>query len=1009
MIGKVCVRGKDAPVEFCRAPACVAGSVQFVVSMRLSHSWESLPQSTPESSEGVHVKVTRQVDPAHTGYSMERNEYLAKNIGQIQRHGVLLVALRSNLRLIHVSENAERVTGISAAAMLGASLTDCFNPEIASRLAEYRDHKRLTFNANQSHPFSQEAGVIHRFEVHHNEKCVFVEIECDQVVPTVAEQTPTRVRMILDLMRSSKSLQGLLEAVTRGVQDLTGYDRVIVCRFVEGSRALVSAESRRGGMVSLKNLCFAIGDLPSATDSIDLTHPVSVLRDAGADAVPVLSMQSVAGSPIPGLDLTHCSLQCPSDSHLEYLRSMGVAAAVSIVLSAEAEPWGCILCHHAEGCLPSPDVRIACELIGEIASTMIRHRMIADRQVEAAERHRSMRLIAGALQQDGSAVDCLWQVDSCVLKIVRASGALIRLNSQIAPMGRTPDCEVALDLMKSLRSTGSDAPFATECVEDVMPGYEALADKASGVLMLPFPANSQDAILWFRPEVRREIQWGGRALHLTANGRKSRKQRSGDKFTRWRSIEMGHSRAWTEGDLDAAARLCHLIAARTSPDSVQIPRTLKLVEAPARRPGPAEIIREWSRGSGFDTAAVHLIKVDRYHMMQVTLGQRVAEDVMSQIERKAVRIFAGFKSAITRLDSDRFAIVSTGCSVEEAEDLATKINSGLAASFRARQRPFHVTSSVGWAHTSLTKPEELLRAATAALHFAAENSQHSERFSNQLQLMVVEQLQLQQDLYRAVQKKEFSLRYQPIVTIRERKLVGFEALLRWKHPVRGLIGPDSFISAAEEEGLMPAIGRWVLMEAISQIGVWRRISGLPLSVNINVSPQQLVTPDLVSDVTTLLHEGSIPVEAVVVEVTERALLDEAGVANLRKLRSLGVSVAVDDFGVGYSSLASLRELPIDVVKMDQSFVAPIAEDHRARGVAAAILQLAATLNLEVIAEGVETETQSSTLLDLRCQIAQGYLFSVPLAAPEVLHLLENNKGRVPERGLPERIQTPNAA
>jgi EAL domain-containing protein (putative c-di-GMP-specific phosphodiesterase class I) len=248
-------------------------------------------------------------------------------------------------------------------------------------------------------------------------------------------------------------------------------------------------------------------------------------------------------------------------------------------------------------------------------------------------------------------------------------------------------------------------------------------------------------------------------------------------------------------------------------------------------------------------------------------------------------------------------------------------------------------------------------------------------------------LMLETDLRRAIERQEFLLHYQPIVSLADGALRGFEALVRWRHPDRGMVPPDLFIPMMEETGLIVGLGSWVIAEACRQLKSWHaRFEGFPsLGVSINVSGKQFAKADLVAEVAAALRETGLPGRCVTLEITESVMVvnAEQSAATLRELRARGAGISVDDFGVGYSSLSQLHRFPIDSLKIDRSFLQRIGGEERDAEIIRTIVTLAHNLNLSVTAEGIETRLQLQRLRALGCELGQGYLFSKPLSAEQV--------------------------
>ncbi len=303
-----------------------------------------------------------------------------------------------------------------------------------------------------------------------------------------------------------------------------------------------------------------------------------------------------------------------------------------------------------------------------------------------------------------------------------------------------------------------------------------------------------------------------------------------------------------------------------------------------------------------------------------------------------------------------------------------------------------ISIGIALANAAYDQPEDMLRDADTAMYRAKSlGKARYEVFDADMRASVMARLQLETDLRRALERAEFRNVYQPIVTLESGRIVGLEALLRWKHPKRGLVGPEEFIFVAEETGLIRELGWWSLREACRQMRDWRARSDayLDLAVSVNLSAKQLLQPHLIEDVTSLLRELALPAPALKLEITESAVMADptAAAEVLQQIKSLGIRLAIDDFGTGYSSLSYLHRFPLDTLKIDRSFISGSMEGGEGMEIARTIMPMARNLRLDVVAEGVETVEQVALLKRLQCKYAQGYYFSKPLAPEEVDSLM----------------------
>jgi len=383
--------------------------------------------------------------------------------------------------------------------------------------------------------------------------------------------------------------------------------------------------------------------------------------------------------------------------------------------------------------------------------------------------------------------------------------------------------------------------------------------------------------------------------------------------------------------------------------------------------------------------AVLFIDLDGFKTINDSLGHAVGDELLAAVAAR-IRPCVRTGDTMARLGGDEFAVLLEDIEdVSAATAVAQRINEALKEPFGLSQREVFISASIGIApFVSAQDPDELLRNADIAMYMAkGAGKGRFEVFDPSMHDAVVTQLQLEADLKRAVEHKEFFVVYQPLVALANQEPVGVEALVRWRHPERGVVAPTIFIPLAEKSGAIVAIGRWVLRDACRQVQSWREIKpGLGLSVNL--SGRQLRDPGLVDDVSRVLQETALPPQALTLEMTESVLMDdiENGLRVLRALKALGVHLAIDDFGTGYSSLSYLSKFPVDSLKIDRSFVSGLGASQN-EPLVATIMEMGQSLKLKVVAEGIESPEQLAELERLHCEVGQGYYFSKPITPSEM--------------------------
>jgi diguanylate cyclase (GGDEF)-like protein/PAS domain S-box-containing protein len=406
-------------------------------------------------------------------------------------------------------------------------------------------------------------------------------------------------------------------------------------------------------------------------------------------------------------------------------------------------------------------------------------------------------------------------------------------------------------------------------------------------------------------------------------------------------------------------------------------------------------LRRALRKRGRRIVAVLFLDIDRFKLVNESYGHQVGDEVLRQIASRLERN-AGVKDTVARFSGDEFGILLDGAhDVSDAIRTADLVRRSVEEPVQVEDRKHTFSASVGIAFSKVgtESAEELLRDAETAMYRAKSlgKAQHV-LFDQAMHEYTLRRLQLESDLQRAVGRSEFRVFYQPIVSLSDHKLRGFEALVRWMHPERGMVPPTAFIPLAEETGLICEIGRWVLEDSCRQVADWIRrypeaTEGLHLSVNL--SGRQFAQSDLVDQVQGALDRSGFPALSLKLEITESILMENADSAAgiLAQIRDMGIRLSIDDFGTGYSSLSYLHQFPAQTLKIDRSFVCRIEEETSQLAIVRAVVSLAHVMGMDVVAEGIETPSQLDVLTNLGCEYGQGYLFARPLPAVEIEAML----------------------
>jgi diguanylate cyclase (GGDEF)-like protein len=908
----------------------------------------------------------------------------------IQPYGMLIACRLPDLRVLCVSANSFEFIAIEPAKALEGTLYDLVGLETTERILATlsspsgSQRSRLTF----THPNDPEC-VFHAM-AHRVDDVLRVEIE--RSLPShdwyLLSQ---RMEGVVEALKRTGNQLDLCTAAVEELRTLTGFDHVMIYRFHADNHGEVIAESKVEDIEPSLNLHFPASDIPDQARKLYSVQRVRLIADV--DYTPVPLQQNEHASSVP-LDMTSCSLRSISPIHLQYLRNMGRKASFSVSLVHGNRLWGLIICLHRTPMLVAPQLRSLCDLLGQIISMLTEVTETNEDYVEALLNRGRIRSLATLLNASDNLSDVLMKHCEQFLESLGASGAMLRLQGQVHQCGVTPELDRTLALARVMKDRSVGGLFASDNVSEELGLCEDLTHVVSGALFVALSRSNDDCILWLRPEISETVRWAGNPYEAKMRDLKTGLVGPRQSFVAWCALVSGRARRWTHSEVLLAQEIRQIVTTtfRRHSDARQVELSYldSLTSLPNRRVLLDRLGEHRSAASG--PGALLFIDIDRFKAVNDTYGHSIGDELLIQVARR-LRECAGHDDLVARLGGDEFVVFSEGVELAQAASLAEKIIQGFKTPFSLALRTFRCTLSIGVAATfgkHIHNVTDILNAADSAMYEA------KHRGGNQSVLYrmphpekLIRDMQLEQELFQAIERGEMEVNFQPQVTVSDNRLVGFEALLRWRHPRYGAIPPCEFIGIAEKVGYIRELGRWVLKRSLEYLSRWRQIHDPCLFVAVNVSVKELVEEDFVEGVATQLDGANLPASSLHLEITESVLMQGSVEEKLAELQLRGVKIVIDDFGTGYSSLSYLQRLPVSKLKLDRTFLEGVGDDPRKTRLFSSIVGMAHSLELEVVAEGIETISQLNCIRDSLCDEAQGFFLSHPLPAPLIEQLLSS--------------------
>ncbi|HEY9633814.1 MAG TPA: EAL domain-containing protein [Coleofasciculaceae cyanobacterium] len=840
-------------------------------------------------------------------------------------------------------------------------------------------------------------------------------------------------------IRQSLELAEILTTTAQEIRSFLGTDRVKIYRFHPDDTGEVIAESINGTHVpSLLGLRFPAEDIPQFARELFIKARQRVIVDVALGRKTLNQLDSPeTGKILVSEDIRHCPVD---PCHRDYLTTMGVCSSLVVPILHQNCLWGLLVSHHQQPRNYSSGELQIVQLLVDQVSIAIAQSELLNRARLQAEHEAKINQISSRLHSPLKLTKIRQIVLGETVEALQGSGGRLYITAeptgqaaQLYITGEQPtvpcveETELWQRLMNSLEDTS--APEARLETWEFTPSESLLPSSTSysggggavshlytipnlyqepslqslvgafsesaicSVLIVPLQYHQQcvGCLTIFRSEIETETLWAGRRISDTRN------LRPRASFEAWREIIKGQAQPWTPEDIKLAQALgIHLYMAvmqkrvedmfrhqashdrlTSLPNRMLFDERLSLALATTHRYG--------------EMLAVVFLDLDGFKTVNDTLGHAVGDQLLQDVAQRLTSCLRQ-GDILARWGGDEFTLLlSPISSAEDVAKIATQILDTLNVPLQLDGQELHIKASLGIALAPYDgeDAQTLLKNADAAMYRAKQEGRNNyQLYTPAIGTKAQERLVLENNLYRALERQEFLLHYQPQVDLQTGEIVGMEALIRWHNQQLGFISPSVFIPIAEEMGLINAIGEWVLWTACAQNYAWQSLGLRPIRMAVNLSARQFQQKNLVNSIAHVLESTKLEPRYLEFEITESIAMQDIPltISVLRTLRSMGIQIAIDDFGTGYSSLSSLKHFPLDKLKIDQSFVRDLVTDSYDAAIIKALVALGHGLKLAVVAEGVETQEQLTFLRSVRCDGMQGYFLSRPLPAQEATSL-----------------------
>ena len=954
-------------------------------------------------------------------YAQQCASEAIQQIGTVQPHGFVVVVSLQDGRVVQASTGAERhwlgAGGLDD--LLGSEAGmwfDAGGAELMVMLQSLPQSRTELMDLQLRHrALGAVAGSLsfeclgHRTGQHAMLEWVPAATELTR--PRQAALQMAQINRALMHLREADSMVDFLQESVAQLQGMSGYDRVMIYRFRPDWTGEIVAEATAPNVASkYMGLRFPATDIPPQARRLYESNTLRVLCDVEAVPDPLVPPTLPGGT---ALDQSHSLLRSLAQSHLVYLRNMAVQATLVISLLKDGKLWGMIACHHHAPRVPPYHLqelmRTTCELIANVVALRIDDLVKLTFSEKTARLKQDVSQVAQALAH--REVDALGLCET-LAGIPDAFGVMdvgIRLPSLDWVSSLSGDASAASARWTALLDwAGPMQPGELRQWSDVgksESGPPAGMEGVAGLALYRLPASHEGYGFMSRPPVSQTVDWAGEPGRFEAvsrdGGIRLEPRRS---FALWREQVQGQAEPLDPPEEESLRRLMVTVSEahknqlnRELQNQLQWRASHDLLTGLLNR---SVIENDLRRLLEVDhrSLAVFMVDLDHFKEINDSQGHAVGDLVLQELSRRLLGVTREH-DIVARLGGDEFLVLTPLRDGDTAAALAmaARLHDTLRTPLRLPAGPQTVHISVGIA----CGPEHgadagtLLRHADIALYEAkALGRSRSVLYEPALEAEVLELKALEVQLQEAVSGDQLRLHFQPKVELATGQVIGLEALVRWLHPQRGLLGPNEFTAIAERSQLIMELGRWVLEESARQLRRWQDEGQAIWPVAVNVSFAQVVSGHVEPDLRRACELADVAPRWLELELTESVVMEntQQALSLIRAVRSIGVKVALDDFGTGYSSLAYIRQLPLDALKIDRSFITSLLADPQAEVVARGIIGLSNGLNMLTIAEGVETPEQRDWLARNGCEIGQGYLFSRPVPPHQVHEAVRTIEG-----------------